>query len=101
MQCVTASPQRVIGDIGIQLRGLHPVLVKAFQPIDKTLTVIDISCITGQLNGKLVIVAERNLPSDIQSLVQDDTTVKFLAYRYVRIKNLQTAEDWTFLAHCV
>ena len=98
MQCITACTQRVIGDIGIQLRGLHPVLVKAFQHIDETLTVIDISGIAGQLNGKLVIVAERNLPADIQSLVQDDTTVKFPAYRYVRIKNLQTAEDGAFLA---
>ena len=94
---IVACTKRVIGDVRILFRCPDPVVIETFQHIDETLAVIDDSRITGQLDGKLVVEAQRQLAAHVEGLVQYDTSVNLLPYRHVFIENLKTTEDGTFL----
>ena len=98
MQGVRAGTQRVIRDIRVALCRLYPVLIKALQHIDKTLLIIDMTAITGQLNGKLVTEAQRDIPADVERLVENDAAVNLFADGHVHIKQLQAAENRVLLA---
>ena len=98
MQGVRAGTQRVIRDIGIELCRLHPVIIKALQHIDKTLLIIDMSAVTGQLDGELVAEAQRDIPADVERLVENDAAVNLFADGHVHIKQLQAAENRVLLA---
>ena len=96
-QHVVAITQRHETDVGVQLRGLHPVLVEALQHIDQARTVVDFTAAAAQLHGEGIAVAQLQPAALVQRFFQDDAPVHLLAYRHFAVEQLQSAEQRNLL----
>ena len=86
--------QRGIGDVGIVLFGLHPLVAEALQLIDEARGVTHLTLVGGKLDGKLVIVvAQHEFIQLIQRLLKDHATLVFLSDTQLLSEEFQTTED--------